>query len=246
MRNLLYFLFLGLFTGCHTIRNAPDDLSHIQLGERSGVYHSLSDTLTNQNSFLILSVNNHNSVVIKSLGRTGEQDTILFSGQFGRIAPMSGICLIDMQGSTVGKIESSDQNTIRIRLDRFAQIIHFIRVPNGLPEKYWKLVSLYTELPEKDSRISIEPHMILKSGDARANGHLGCNRFFGEYRITGANTLVFGSIATTRMACLEMQTEDLFLQALHDARIFLMKGDTLWLKNSQTLPVARFEAVYLE
>lgn len=48
-------------------------------------------------------------------------------------------------------------------------------------------------------------------------GHGGCNRFFGSYEHSG-NTLTFGPLASTRMACQDMSGERAFMQALQSTR----------------------------
>ena len=52
-------------------------------------------------------------------------------------------------------------------------------------------------------------------------GHSGCNRFFGQYKISG-NDINIGPIDSTRMACAEsvMALEMAFLSALEGAKSF--------------------------
>jgi heat shock protein HslJ len=52
-------------------------------------------------------------------------------------------------------------------------------------------------------------------------GHGGCNRFFGQYKISG-NDINIGPIGSTRMACAEsvMALEKAFLSALEGAKSF--------------------------
>jgi|SRR5262245_743831 len=72
------------------------------------------------------------------------------------------------------------------------------------------------------SAVSREANLIVqfKSGGKLA-GHGGCNRFFGEYKISG-NEISIGPIGSTRMACAEsvMALEMAFFSALEGAKSF--------------------------
>lgn len=48
-------------------------------------------------------------------------------------------------------------------------------------------------------------------------GHGGCNRFFGTYDQNG-DTLTFGPLASTKMACPNLNEEQAFMSALQSAR----------------------------
>ena len=58
-------------------------------------------------------------------------------------------------------------------------------------------------------------------GDGKLAGHGGCNRFFGEYEISG-NKIKIGPVGSTRMACPQpvMDLEMAFFTALETAKTF--------------------------
>lgn len=64
--------------------------------------------------------------------------------------------------------------------------------------------------------------------EGRANGNGSCNRFNGVVTVDG-DTISFGGIAATRMACAEavMKQEDAYFAALNDAERFEFDGETL-------------------
>ncbi|RZV44683.1 MAG: META domain-containing protein [Acidimicrobiales bacterium] len=62
------------------------------------------------------------------------------------------------------------------------------------------------------------------TGEGKAVGNGGCNRFSGSYEQTG-NQISFGRIMSTKMACLELDQENAFFQALDQTRSF--RGDHL-------------------
>ena len=64
-------------------------------------------------------------------------------------------------------------------------------------------------------------------------GHGGCNRFFGQYKISG-NDISIGPIGSTRMACTEsvIALEMAFISALEGAKSFRRGKATLVLFNA--------------
>lgn len=69
------------------------------------------------------------------------------------------------------------------------------------------------------------------SGD-RISGSGGCNRYFGGYEITGAETIVIRGVGATEMACEPaeiMSREQAYLAALDAVRSYRHDGDQLTL-----------------
>jgi heat shock protein HslJ len=81
-------------------------------------------------------------------------------------------------------------------------------------------------------------------GDGRIGGHAGCNRYFGGYRFD-AETLVFGMVGATRMACGEPANsiEISYLEALQNTRGAVRAGDRLALRDAEGETLARFVAI---
>lgn len=67
--------------------------------------------------------------------------------------------------------------------------------------------------------------------DGSVNGSAGCNNYFGDYEVDGAN-IAFGPMGTTRMMCEEdvMTQEAAYLAALENSATFAITGDTLELR----------------
>ena len=68
--------------------------------------------------------------------------------------------------------------------------------------------------PEGDTKS--EQFVAFKAG-GEVIGHGGCNRFFGSYDQSG-DTLTFGPLASTKMACPNLAEEQAFMSALQSAR----------------------------
>lgn len=114
-----------------------------------------------------------------------------------------------------------------------------------ITDRYWKLVKLNgknIETPKGER----EAFLIFSSPENRIHGNSGCNIFNGGYELTDMNRLKFSRMASTMMACPDMETEKEFLQVLEIADSYFLKGDTLELHRARMAPLARFENVFLK
>jgi heat shock protein HslJ len=104
----------------------------------------------------------------------------------------------------------------------------------------WALVRLGGEpvsLPDGAQ----EPFLALESTESRAVGYGGCNRFTGSYALSG-DELSFKQMASTRMACPDMQTESAVMKALEATARWQISGAQLDLFSANGALVASFEA----
>ena len=121
--------------------------------------------------------------------------------------------------------------------------------PDGITEKYWKLVELNGNQVVFDDSIAREPFIILKDDNNRVNGHGGCNNLTGTYEIdSAANRIKFSQMTSTMMACLNMDIEDGLKRALEIADNYALSDDGKYmsLNRARMAPLARFEVVYLK
>ncbi|MCK7544920.1 META domain-containing protein [Marinobacter bryozoorum] len=112
-----------------------------------------------------------------------------------------------------------------------------------LTNTYWKLMELQGNAVDVPQGEQGEPHMIFRD-DGKVNGFSGCNRFVGEYTVTGAN-LLFDSMASTRMACPDDSYETVLYDVFADTAGVFLEGKVLKLLDDQGHGLARFEAVAL-
>jgi heat shock protein HslJ len=109
-----------------------------------------------------------------------------------------------------------------------------------LEATYWKATELGGKpVPSQD--VSREAHLILQSG-GRVSGADGCNRFTGSVTMKD-DTLTFGRMAATQMACVDGDdTERLFREALGATVRWKIAGDRMEFFNQAGTRVAAFEA----
>ena len=119
------------------------------------------------------------------------------------------------------------------------------KVDAALVEKYWKLTELDGNPVIVNDNQAKEAHIIFKT-DGRFNGDAGCNRITGSYRTEKSGRITFSQTASTKMMCLNMDTETKFLKMLETADSYTVQNDTLVLNKARMAPLARFVAVYLK
>ena len=118
----------------------------------------------------------------------------------------------------------------------------------GITEKYWKLIEINGKTVVWDESATREAFIILKDEDNRVNGNGGCNTLFGTYEIDRtANRIKFSQMASSMMACLNMEIENELKRALEMADNYSLStdGKYLSLNRARMAPLARFEVVYL-
>lgn len=117
---------------------------------------------------------------------------------------------------------------------------------NVVNDRYWRLIELRGKPLAKTENAAREPHLILRSEGNFAGGSAGCNTFRGTFETSEMNRIKFSKMASTMMACPDMEIERAFLQVLETADNYYLKGDTLILNRARMAPLARFENVFLK
>lgn len=112
-----------------------------------------------------------------------------------------------------------------------------------LTEKYWRLTELNGQPIKTDAGNSKEPHIIFKEEEQRVTGSSGCNSFHGSYELKEGDRITLSKMASTRMACPDMEIENQFLKVLETADNYNLSEKTLVLNRARMAPLARFELV---
>ena len=156
--------------------------------------------------------------------------------------------LLFINDTHIDPFSAEAQTAIDVVLKRTGQGGKNIRNPVEMPDAsltntYWKAI-LIDEVAISVAAGQREIHLVLQ-GDGLARGHSGCNTFRGAFT-TDENTISFGGLASTRMACAEgLEQERRFLAALTASTSFQIQGGTLTLTDDQKAKRLYFEAIYL-
>ena len=74
----------------------------------------------------------------------------------------------------------------------------------------------------------------------RISGNNSCNNIMGNYDLMEGNRVSFGMMASTMMACPDMETSDLFNEVLGRADNYTISDSILSLNKARMAPLARF------
>ena len=116
---------------------------------------------------------------------------------------------------------------------------------NSITEKRWKLIEISGKPVVSDGTAPREAFIILKNEGRRVTGNGGCNTLNGTFEIGQGNRIKFSQMASTMMACLNMETEDGLKKALEMADNYSLSADGkyLSLNKARMAPLARFEVM---
>jgi len=164
-------------------------------------------------------------------GEPGEAVLVTLEGYMDQRPPMEG-----------------DGTREHLIVERFEQIwpgesCEKSTVQTPLENTYWKLVEL-RGAPVETHADQREVYIRLRPEEERMTGFAGCNQIVGGYEIEG-NSLAFGPMGSTMMACPYLDDEAAFLRALARVNRFLILGESLVLSGDKG-DMARFRAVYFE
>ena len=101
----------------------------------------------------------------------------------------------------------------------------------------WNVVELQGQAVPTES----QPFIGFDAQDGRVYGYTGCNRLMGALTLSKPNKIELGQMASTLMACPDMETERLMLNALASVRSLEVSGKELLLYSGGKKPVMRLQ-----
>jgi heat shock protein HslJ len=110
--------------------------------------------------------------------------------------------------------------------------------PAALEGQSWILTQYLA--PDGTTQI-VESGVNAEFVSGKVSGSSGCNTYNGSYEATG-NTITFGAIATTQMACApdKMATEAQYLKLLGEATTYEISGRSMSMSNADGTPTLQF------
>lgn len=121
------------------------------------------------------------------------------------------------------------------------------RLPKNLTDpriedKKWVLTELQGKPVERKEGLK-EAFIQFDMETAGFHGNGTCNNIFGQYELLEGDRIAFGNIASTMMACQNMETEKTFLSLLDQVDNYNVSDSTLSLNKAKMSPLARFSLV---
>lgn len=104
----------------------------------------------------------------------------------------------------------------------------------------WKLVEMNGEQNPAFAAEEDSFHFTLNAEDKMVAGVGACNRLFGPYTLSGEGAIDIERLASTMMACPNLDLETAFVKVLEDMDRYTVSGDELTLyKGSDKLAVLK-------
>lgn len=105
--------------------------------------------------------------------------------------------------------------------------------------KEWKLTTLNGNAIDTVKYKTI-PTLLLDKKEQRVSGHAGCNRLMGGFKVSGVDNIKLSQLASTLMACPDMELEGNYMKALQEVDKFSVTSDNTLLLLKGSKVVARF------
>lgn len=110
------------------------------------------------------------------------------------------------------------------------------KVSQDLENTKWELVSLNQKEIKKFNKIA----SINFEKDNKVFGNLGCNNFFGTYKVNSIN-LEIGQVGSTMMMCLDMSVENEYSKVLQNVKSYKIKENNLMFFDENSKEIAKFK-----
>lgn len=112
-----------------------------------------------------------------------------------------------------------------------------------LLETRWELTELTGTTVTRSNHSQRPINIVLKKDGNKVQGFSGCNTIMGKYELKEGNHIAFSAMASTMMACPDMNMETEFNKMLETVDNYSINGNVLSLSKAKMAPLARFEAV---
>jgi heat shock protein HslJ len=99
-------------------------------------------------------------------------------------------------------------------------------------DKQWTVVEMLG-VPVQISNTPQDAHLIFTASEKMVSGSGSCNRVFGPYEMGKRNSLKFGNLASTMMACQNLEFENKFMETLKSVESYEVVEGELLLKNKK-------------
>ncbi|HIX55301.1 MAG TPA: META domain-containing protein [Candidatus Sphingobacterium stercoripullorum] len=102
----------------------------------------------------------------------------------------------------------------------------------------WSLTEVNEKTVEVSDEFPAKPFLEFTE-EGEVFGNAGCNNINGRYSVKEEQTIEFSQMATTQMACPNLELEGEFLKALGDVVQYEIQGQSLVLSNKDGQEVAK-------
>ncbi len=254
-----YFLIITSIAvfSCRTAKNGSSNLHHADNSKSSpdwtGIYSGVLPCADCRGIQTTITLNKDNTYELETIYLDKSTDITKSGGTFSWNQAGTVITLDKVKNNIIPAYYALGENKLT-QLDLKGNYITgklsdqyvLTKQNSGITEKYWKLIEINGIRVIQSETWKKEPHMILKIAENKLTGNAGCNSFFGTYRLSERNHVSFSNFGSTEMACPDMEIEKQFLKIFGTADTYSIQNDTLSIKGSDDVIIAKFKAVYLK
>ncbi|MEN3323916.1 META domain-containing protein [Mariniflexile soesokkakense] len=119
--------------------------------------------------------------------------------------------------------------------------MNITKEPVSIENTKWKLVTLMANDVRGENAF-----VTFSSKDNEVFGKGRCNKFNGIYQLKEGYQIKLSKMATTLMACADMEVESQFMEVLENVDNYSLNGNTMTLNKARMVPLAIFEAVEID
>lgn len=113
----------------------------------------------------------------------------------------------------------------------------------SLTNTHWELTEIMGKPITKAETQRKAIFIMFDSEKKRVNGFSGCNNFMGGFEMKEGNRISFSQMASTMMACENMEMEATFMETLQQVDNFTIKDNVLSLNKAKMSPLLKFSGV---
>ena len=240
------FIAFALITGsCKTSSELSDTHNSKNSLDWAGIYKGTA-AIEGKKAIIVITLNN-DLTYYSQMAIINETDKLTESkGSFTWNKAGSEITIKDSNTGNKTSYKVGENSLKKTVLASPAYSLQKIQLEDII-EKYWRLIEINGKPVKMDELSGREPFIILKKEDNRVNANGGCNTLTGSYEISQMNRIKFSQMASTMMACMNMEIETELKKVLETADNYTLSADgrNLSLNRARMAPLARFEVVYL-
>lgn len=252
MKTVKLFLILLIFStgiisckSTHTVQKSEINITGgeaIKSIDWPGIYQGILPCANCEGIQIQLILNSDLSFLLEMRYNGKDEKILKTKGSFIWSAEANKITLddSDKQSFLVGENQlfQLDENGSKMSGDLTVKYI-LEKQKIELTGKYWKLVRLNGKSVKVGNK---QPFIIFSKEENRVNGNGGCNLFFGKYELNDGNRVKFSPFAMTKMACIDSNIEDEFMQVTEKTTSYSVTLNELVFQDELETTLAKFEA----
>lgn len=111
-----------------------------------------------------------------------------------------------------------------------------------IEEHYLTVIEI---MGKKQEETEHRPYLFLNKNEKRLHGFAGCNRMMGMYEVN-SNRIKFSNMVSTKMMCLEIQTEDSLFDMMQKTEMYRIENGIVTLFDNTQSALGRLKIVTFE